>query len=289
MGPFFSVILPTYNRELFLEKTIQSVLEQSVTDFELLIIDDGSTDGTKKLVNHYIKKDQRITYFYQENLERAKARNLGISKAKGQFLVFLDSDDWWYVSHLEVLQKAIDQYEECNFFANSYQYTVQGDTKQHTYLSKLDTGVYDYRLLIEGNHLSCNFCVKNNKNLFFNENEKILFFEDWELLMRGLKDQKLYFTNEVTLCMNDHSERSMNKDHQLIIDRRLYTSQILSSKLNLSKYENNQLIGFSHLFCASQYYLNRQKKQSFRFLMQSINRKVFTLESVKLLVKLLIK
>ncbi|MCS6985063.1 MAG: glycosyltransferase family 2 protein, partial [Leptospiraceae bacterium] len=80
--PFFSVILPTYNRASWLPRSIQSVLDQKFQDFELIIVDDGSTDNTREVVAHF--SDPRIKYYYKENQERSAARNFGIRKASGQ-------------------------------------------------------------------------------------------------------------------------------------------------------------------------------------------------------------
>ena len=103
--PFFSIILPTYNRASFLSRSIGSVLTQDFQDWELLIIDDGSTDHTKEVVNSF--KDNRIKYVYQENSERSAARNNGINQAQGAWLCFLDSDDEYNTNHLSYLLEFI--------------------------------------------------------------------------------------------------------------------------------------------------------------------------------------
>jgi glycosyltransferase involved in cell wall biosynthesis len=90
--PFFSVIIPTYNRLNTLPKTMDTVLAQTFTDFEVIIADDGSTDETASWVNAV--NDKRVHYFVQQNKGVCAARNLGASIAKGEYLVFLDSDDF---------------------------------------------------------------------------------------------------------------------------------------------------------------------------------------------------
>ena len=88
---FFSIIIPTLNRKSFLKKAVDSVLAQTYTNFELIIIDDGSTDETDKLISSY--NDTRIAYMHQENKGVSNARNKGLKLAKGDFIAFLDSDD----------------------------------------------------------------------------------------------------------------------------------------------------------------------------------------------------
>ncbi|MCK4851907.1 MAG: glycosyltransferase family 2 protein, partial [Candidatus Omnitrophica bacterium] len=88
--PFFSVIIPTFNRKPFLRKCINSVLEQSYDNFEIIVIDDGSSDGTEELVTSC--GDKRINYHYQRNHGVAHSRNRALSFSKGDFAAFLDSD-----------------------------------------------------------------------------------------------------------------------------------------------------------------------------------------------------
>lgn len=102
MSPEFSIILPTYNRGDRIEKAIQSVLDQTYTNWELIIVDDGSTDNTKDVCLKY--QDPRITYHYQDNAERSAARNKGIVNSSGVYIGFLDSDDTYLPSFLENVQ-----------------------------------------------------------------------------------------------------------------------------------------------------------------------------------------
>lgn len=95
--PQISVIIPTYNRERFVTKAIDSVLNQTFTDFEIIVIDDGSTDGTGRMLTAYGKK---IRYTYQENSGVSSARNVGIEQARGKWIAFLDSDDEWKEDYL---------------------------------------------------------------------------------------------------------------------------------------------------------------------------------------------
>lgn len=94
-----SVIIPTYNRHSFLKKAVQSVLKQSFKNFELIIVDDGSDDGTKKLVQSFC--DERIRYFYQKNQGVSSARNKAVIESRGDLIAFLDSDDYWKGKKLE--------------------------------------------------------------------------------------------------------------------------------------------------------------------------------------------
>ncbi len=98
---FISVIIPTYNRKEALIKAVDSVLSQTYTNFELIIIDDGSTDDTSLMFKDNDNENGKIKYIYQENGGVSKARNTGIKFAKGEFISFLDSDDEWLPKKLE--------------------------------------------------------------------------------------------------------------------------------------------------------------------------------------------
>ena len=115
--PFFSVIIPVYNKEKFIHITLQSVLDQTFTDYELIIINDGSTDGSETIIQKY--SDNRILYCVQKNAGVANARNVGVSKATGEFICFLDADDYWYPTFLESIYDYIKQHPNEKVFCTA--------------------------------------------------------------------------------------------------------------------------------------------------------------------------
>ena len=102
----FSVIIPTFNRAYCLERAIDSVLNQSFKDFELIIVDDGSTDDTVEVLKKYQNK---ISYIKTKNLGVSHARNVGIKKSRGEWIALLDSDDEWHENKLELQNKFISE------------------------------------------------------------------------------------------------------------------------------------------------------------------------------------
>ncbi len=105
-----SVIIPTYNRVEFVQKAVESVLNQTHKDFELIIVDDGSEDNTKEIISSF--HDERIKYYYQFNRGPGPARNEGIKKSSGKYLAFLDSDDVWVSEKLETQLNEMKKHAE---------------------------------------------------------------------------------------------------------------------------------------------------------------------------------
>ena len=112
--PFFSVIVPTFNRAHFLHKCLDSVIGQSYKNFEIVIVDDGSTDGTEELISSL--RDKRIRYLYQENCGVAAARNKALGSASGDHIAFLDSDDWWTTDKLKKTVEYIHGFPKIKVF-----------------------------------------------------------------------------------------------------------------------------------------------------------------------------
>jgi len=107
--PTVSVIIPTFNRSQYITEALDSVLDQTFTDYEILVIDDGSIDNTKEVLTHYMNK---ITYIYQENQGVSAARNTGIQHAHGKYIAFLDSDDMWLPIKLEKQVAILDEHSD---------------------------------------------------------------------------------------------------------------------------------------------------------------------------------
>ena len=124
--PKISVIIPTKDRVEYITEAIQSVLKQTYQDFEILIIDGSSTNGTKDIIKKL--KDKRIGYFYQKGKKSlAGARNQGIKESQGEFIAFLDDDDLWLPRKLETQIEMLKQNESFGLVYTSSSYVVQAD------------------------------------------------------------------------------------------------------------------------------------------------------------------
>ncbi|CAH8292626.1 glycosyltransferase involved in cell wall biosynthesis [Mariniflexile fucanivorans] len=119
MTPFFSVIIPLYNKEAFIESTLKSVLQQTFQDFEIIIVDDGSTDNSYRVASAF--KNDKVLLLKQENKGVSIARNFGIDHATSKYIALLDADDLWYENHLLELKKQIDLFPDAGLYCNNYE------------------------------------------------------------------------------------------------------------------------------------------------------------------------
>jgi len=116
--PIISIIIPLFNKELFIKQTLLSVLNQTFSDFEIIIINDGSTDNSVSIINDL--DDKRITLYTTKNKGVSHARNYGISKANSDLIAFLDADDLWDSNHLDNLYSLYTSFPKCGLYATNY-------------------------------------------------------------------------------------------------------------------------------------------------------------------------
>lgn len=116
--PFFSVIITVYNKEKYIFDTIQSVLNQDFSDFEVIIVNDGSKDASEKEIKKFT--DNRIHYYLTSNNGASTARNFAIEKSNTDYLCFLDGDDIWERNHLEVVKNLLVEFPNCGIYASRY-------------------------------------------------------------------------------------------------------------------------------------------------------------------------
>lgn len=143
MNPRFSVIMPLYNKERYLKKAIESVIAQTYRDFELIIVDDGSTDNSVTICEEYLNNitHQTSHIIHQKNSGVAAARNRGVAESHGEFVCFLDADDWWESTFLEEMDRLIAEYPDAGIYASNYIYYKPGKT--HVALN-LERGYINY-------------------------------------------------------------------------------------------------------------------------------------------------
>lgn len=179
--PYFSIITPTYNRAHCLPQMVASVQAQTFSQFEHIIVDDGSNDDTERLLNQINSSDYRVAIIKQKNHGRSHARNVGINAARGTYLCFLDSDDAWNADYLMHLHDAIQQ-SGATFLATKMVW-VNGVSGQRTERQIEDVSFKNLHRIIEL-ELGMNSCVRRS---YFTDNRfdsNLSINEDFELWLR---------------------------------------------------------------------------------------------------------
>jgi len=188
-----SIIMPAYNAERFIGDAIRSVLEQTYTDWELIVVDDGSTDSTATIIRHLESHDSRIHYVFQKNGLQGKARNTGIEKSTGSFIAFLDSDDLWIPTKLEKQTEAIAKKNADVVFSDAYLITDEECNNETTLKSAIGqfSGRDFFDSLVLHNQIPVLTVLLNRAALakvgLFEEGEPFQGCEDYDLWLRLAK------------------------------------------------------------------------------------------------------
>lgn len=202
-----SIIMPAYNAESFIGDAIISVINQTYSNWELIIVDDGSTDKTAEKMKSWLEKESRIQYFYQDNGKQGKARNLGISKAKGYYLAFLDADDFWMPEKLKIQIKEIQENNVDLVFSDSYRFVNQevcDVSKRMNVKTAFFSGKKALQLFLEANRIPIlTVLVKKEKVEAvgcFSESMDIQNAEDYHLWLKLLISNATFYSSDVVLA-----------------------------------------------------------------------------------------
>jgi glycosyltransferase involved in cell wall biosynthesis len=203
-----SIIVPIYNRADIVKETLPHILNQPFEDFEVIVVDDGSTDNTLEVLQSIVHPKLKI--FTKANAERAAARNFGASKAQGEYLNFFDCDDWMYPNHLTVANEMIVTNNHPPLFHVCYEFKdPQGNVMSKVKTPEEGTAKH----LIINNFLACN-TVFVKRDIFmqspFNETRSLSSAEDWELWLRLISRYPIISSNAITFAIQEHDERSLN-------------------------------------------------------------------------------
>lgn len=231
-----SVIITTYNRADLLKKSIQSILDQTFDDFEIIIINNYSTDDTLDIISVF--NDDRIKVInFKNNGIIAKSRNYGIRQSVGKYISFCDDDDLWEPSKLEVQLQVINNFPEYKVVcANGIYFSEKGI---FGYLVKRkEDGEITLNGLLSGKNDVILSSVLVDRKIFskvglFNENPEIFSIEDYELWVRITKKYRIYFINNCLIKYRVHELMSSHKDTRKTV--------LKEKKMFLNLYENDIL------------------------------------------------
>ena len=261
MDPYFTIIIPSYNRASMLSKAIDSVISQQFINWELIIVDDASTDNTEEIVKSY--NNSKIRYIRNDkNIERSASRNKGIENALGKYICFLDSDDYYLDNHLSsffsiILEK---NEEEAIYYCNTLEENNGVLQKVNLEINeKLNNNIERVLIAPIG---SPRVCINKTILDIYKYDESLNLGEDIELWVRILPHYPLIYNNDYTVVFLSHNERSValnnkkgfiehirllkkikREDRENLISRRFYKKLLSNAYFNLGrhyKYSNER-------------------------------------------------
>lgn len=243
---YFSVIIPLYNKENYIEDTLRSVINQIFQDFEIIIINDGSTDKSAEKANTI--KDDRIQLFSIENHGVSYARNYGIKKASAPLIAFLDADDIWEENHLKHLKSLFDKFPNCGLYATAYAKRTKAITIPSIYRNipnqshwmGIVANFFESSLV---NCIAWTSAVMIPKKILeefkgFDEVITLGAGEDTDLWIRIALKYPVAFSNSVTAFHNLHADNRLsnaNTNLRKFIDLNKYEDIAIQNK-SLKKY-----------------------------------------------------
>jgi glycosyltransferase involved in cell wall biosynthesis len=212
--PFFSVVIPTYNRGAFIGATLESVFSQTYPHYEIIVVDNCSTDNTDEVLEPYIQAGQIKFIRHEMNYERARSRNTGMSAAKGDFVTLLDSDDFMYPNNLADAAEYARRHPEIKCFQNLYEFVDanRNVTRRFTMPSLSN----QLKAIASGNFMTCigDFIHREiYQNYQFDTTEALTGGEDWEFWLRVLADYKIGRIEKINSGILQHDGRSVNNQN----------------------------------------------------------------------------
>lgn len=241
---FFSIIIPLYNKEHFIENTIQSIMNQTFQDFEIIVVNDGSTDRSEEKLFQF--KDSRIQYFRKKNEGVSATRNCGIEKANANFITFLDADDYWYPTFLETMFNNISKLPNQKVFSAAIEFDTSKEIIPAVYSipkTNDDFEVVNFFKASTKEAVLCTSCAVFHKSIFEevgNFDTKIKSGEDTDLWIRIGLVYPVVFSWKV-LARYIYDPKSLSKDKSLIKEKMDF------SKFEIAEQTNSNLKRFLDL------------------------------------------
>lgn len=243
MNPKISVIIPVYNTEKYLDKCIQSILNQTYTNFELLLINDGSKDNSGNICDKYAKEDNRVRVFHKKNEGVSTARNMGLDNAKGEWVCFVDSDDFILENSLFFLKNLVEPNKDIYMFKTAILYDDAITKKEYTKKNVEQTNEL-WKYIFKKN------IIDKNKLKFIN----IKYGEDYNFISKYFLVVKTeQFIDEfVYVYRMDTPNSAMNKpkdinyvfDHFVMVEDLLDYATLRSNEINKKSLAESMIRGF---------------------------------------------
>jgi glycosyltransferase involved in cell wall biosynthesis len=262
-----SVIIPTYNRAHLVGNAIQSVLDQTFQDFEIIVVDDGSIDNTREVVSKY---GEKVIYIHQENKERSVARNNGMKHSRGQYITFLDSDDLYLPDKLQIQVKLMERKPE---YGMSYSYSIWFDEKGkylHTWRDNLNGWIFPEMMRAKHNKITVPSVMIRRIVLesvgYFNES--INTCEDYEFWCRIAQKYPVLIIKKALVIINTSSQPSEGLFYSYFSNTLLYYQSVFRSDQTIG----NSLKRTVYLDLSVKYYLNALTREQEKFICTEIKK-----------------
>ena len=251
----FSIVIPTYNREDFIVKTLESVFSQTYKNYEVIVVDNCSTDNTVAVLQPLIEQEKIRFIQHEKNYERARSRNTGIENATGDFLTFLDSDDFMYPQNLADAADFIKENPEVKCFQNLYELIdSEGKVLKKYEFPSINDPV---EAIVAGNFMSCigGFIDRDIYTKYrFDTYKELTGAEDWEFWLR---------------VIGDHGVGRIEKINSAILQHEMQTVQSYKHYVDLEKgywYLFKKFREDEHLKKVFSKYLDRIEANSYMYL-----------------------
>ena len=275
MMPFFSVIIPLYNREKTIERAIRSVLNQTFQNFEIIVVDDCSSDTSSDIVKRLIEKDSRIIYLRNDvNSERCISRNLGIKASQGKYICFLDSDDYHLPFHLERLNEQIllEGYPLGFLFTSAWNESEEGIRSKRVCPAISTSNLYHYFLNYTVNPQR--WCVESSiaKQLLFDTN--ITICEDLDFTLRLIQQgypiyQILEETTVYVASLDSFTHGDKHKwEKELFYLKRIFSKPELKNILPNS--DTKRLLSMCNYQLAYKAFHNQEHLTTIKYVLKSL-------------------
>ena len=265
----FSVIIPLYNKAPYARRALESVIGQTFRDFELIVVDDGSTDESYSVAQSVLEgSDVKHLVLHQNNTGVSTTRNNGVAASSGEYLCFLDADDWWAPTFLEKMDSLIREYPDAGIYGTNYYYVKNG--KERVCVTGAETGYINYcKVYSEGMAMpltSISVCIPR---LVFDSlcgfRPHLKLGEDFDLWIQIALNEKVVFLNEPLAYYNQDVNPTWRGIGHLIAPKShmLWNLGYLSEEERLNP-EYKQLIDNLRTYSLMPYYLSREYREDAR-------------------------
>ncbi len=279
----FSVIIPLYNKAPYIEKALQSVWEQTFDDFEVIVVDDGSSDDSYSIAKSVLEaSEKQFKLIHQDNAGVSTARNNGVAASHGEYICFLDGDDWWAPTFLEKMDSLIREYPEAGIYGTNYYYVKNG--RQRVCVKTAETGYINYcKVYSEGMAMPLtSISIAMPREVFAESGgfrKGLKMGEDFDLWIRIALKHRVAFLNEPLAYYNNDSNpawRGIKKLHDPSSHMLWNLDYLADEEARNPDYKH--LVDNLRVYSLLPYYLSKEYRETAK---KELNKVDWTLQDTK--------